>query len=226
MGHIYKITNKLNNKSYIGYTINPSKRWLAHQNKQGSKLVWQAIQKYGLPNFSFEVIAEDTVDNENNYIVDYNTIAPNGYNIAPGGGLPPNHKGKTYKEIYGDNWQMQIDKRTKTQLERGGYGPVNHSTETKQKISKAVSGKNNPMYGRTHNEDTLNKMRESSKGKSAGEKNGRAKKWVLTSPEGDEHFAHGNLRILCKELGLSFATVHSSYMYQRKMRSGWSIREE
>ena len=100
MSYIYKITNTVNNKSYIGYTKNPSARWKAHQHRQGSNLVFQAIKKYGIDKFKFEIIAKDTIDNEQKYIIIYNTITPNGYNVTEGGSLPPNHKGKTYKEIY------------------------------------------------------------------------------------------------------------------------------
>jgi group I intron endonuclease len=226
MGYIYKITNRCTDKSYIGYTENPKNRWLAHQHKSGSKLVWQAIKKYGLDNISFEVIAQDSVDNENNYIVEHNTIAPNGYNIVPGGGLPPNHKGKSYAEIYGvDRALEQRAKRQVKQLAAGGYGPVKHTEETKRKISDAVAGKNNPMYGRKHDAETLAKMSEAKKGKMAGANNPTAKQWKLTSPTGEIHLAHGNLRQRCKELGLSFATVHAAHMLKRKMRSGWEIEE-
>jgi hypothetical protein len=39
------------------------------------------------------------------------------------GSNPPNHKNKTYEEIYGKNWTAQVEKRRKKQLEVGGFGP-------------------------------------------------------------------------------------------------------
>ncbi len=154
MGYIYKITNLINNRSYIGYTTNPEERWKGHRHNQGSKLVFQAIKKYGLDKIKFKVIAEDTVNNEQKYIDKYNTIAPHGYNITDGGGLPPNHRGKTYEQIYGNKKtaEQQRLKRHVKQIQAGGYGPVKHSAESKAKISKAVAGKNNPMYGKSQSE--------------------------------------------------------------------------
>ena len=53
MGYIYKITNLINNKSYIGYTIYPQNRFIDHQHGRGSVLVYQAIKKYGIDNFEW-----------------------------------------------------------------------------------------------------------------------------------------------------------------------------
>ena len=55
---IYKITNKLNNKIYIGQSNNIQRRFLEHQTKGSiSRIpVDEAIQKYGKENFSFEVM--------------------------------------------------------------------------------------------------------------------------------------------------------------------------
>lgn len=224
MGYIYKISNRVTGKSYIGYTEDPVQRWEAHRHNQGSTLVFNAIKKYGLENISFDVIAEDSIDNEDRYIQEHNTMAPNGYNLTPGGSLPPNHKGKSYEDIYGRQANEQRAKRQIKQKQAGGYGPVKHTEETKRKISEAVSGKNNPMYGRKHSEETIAKIKQNLPDTS-GANNPTAKQWKLISPEGIEHYAHGNLRAKCEELGLSFATVHASHTYKRKMRSGWKVEE-
>lgn len=226
MSYIYKITNTVNNKSYIGYTKDSEKRWKGHQFGAGSLLIYQAIKKYGINCFKFEVIANETVDKEDEYIVKYNTIAPSGYNITKGGSLPPNHKGKTYKEIYGRRWKEQVEKRTKLQLERGGYGPVTHTKATKKKISAAVSGKNNPMYGKKQSEKTKKLIGQANQGRLLGVKNPNSKKWILVSPKGKKYETVGNLKGKCKELGLSFATIHASHRYNRPMRSGWKILQK
>ena len=223
MGYIYKITNIINNKSYVGYTTNPKARWVAHRHNQGSKLVHQAIKKYGLNKFTFKVIAEDTVENEQQYINEHNTMAPNGYNLTEGGSLPPNHKGKTYKEIYGADWKQQVQKRRLKQIARGGHGPIAHTEETKKKISKATKGKNNPMYGKTQSSHTRKLISESKKGKGVGSRNPNAKQWVLISPEGKKYHIEGTLKEKCLDLGLSYATIHASHLYNRPMRSGWQV---
>jgi len=90
---IYKITNTLNGKSYIGQTIqNPSSRWRQHCSpKRTSELhssIHMAIQKYGKENFVFEVLqeclAEELDKLEVKYIAEYNTYKK-GYNQTRGG---------------------------------------------------------------------------------------------------------------------------------------------
>jgi hypothetical protein len=47
---------------------------------------------------------------------------------------PPNHKGKTYEEIYGpEEGKRQREKRAAHQLSVGGYGPKKFSKETREK---------------------------------------------------------------------------------------------
>lgn len=89
---IYKHTNKINNKSYIGLTKRTVKaRWgkFGEYYKQCSKF-WNAIQKYGWENFEHSILETDikTLSEANSleqyYIEHYNTIK-NGYNISRGG---------------------------------------------------------------------------------------------------------------------------------------------
>jgi group I intron endonuclease len=93
---IYKITNKITGKSYIGQSINTSKRikehfWKATCSKDVSfnSILHQAIRKYGAENFEIEILKECTVEEldelEKHYIKMYDTISPNGYNILEGG---------------------------------------------------------------------------------------------------------------------------------------------
>jgi group I intron endonuclease len=229
MGHIYKITNQVNSKSYIGYSDNVECRWNDHKTGKGSKLVYQAIKKYGIEHITFEIIAEDSVINEDMYIQQHNTMVPNGYNLTPGGGLPPNHKGKTYKELYGDRSANRIEHFRKLQLSRGGFGPTTHTEATKSKIRESVI---NAHANRdcSHSQATKNKIGQANKGKLAGANNPKAKNWILTDPAGVEHYAHGNLRAKCKELGLSYATMHAAYaehrIPNRGTAAGWQIKHD
>jgi group I intron endonuclease len=218
MDYIYKITNTVNNKSYIGYTTNPQARWSDHKYGRGNKVVYQAIKKYGVDKFVFDVIAEDTVDNEQQYINEHNTMYPNGYNLTEGGSLPPNHKGKTYKEIYGADWKQQITKRQ--QANKGKHN-MPHTKATKEKISKNNA---RAMLGKKHSKKTLRLISESKKDLHKGAGNPNAKQWRLTSPAGQTHIAHGDLRKKCQKLGLAFATVRKSYELNRPMRSGWLVK--
>lgn len=96
---IYKIVNNINSKIYIGQSINIHKRWYEHKYKSNyiddrsfNSLLHQAIRKYGIENFSFEIIEQFSEkdcllidEREQFYISFYNCITPNGYNILNGG---------------------------------------------------------------------------------------------------------------------------------------------
>lgn len=90
---IYKITNKINNKSYIGQSVDIEHRLKEHRNpynwkREKSKLLYKAFQKYGLENFTFEVIEEckeNQLDIKEQYWIDYYNSYSNGYNMTTGG---------------------------------------------------------------------------------------------------------------------------------------------
>lgn len=89
--YIYQITNKLNGKIYIGQTNNIQKRWSNHKCGNDSNMVIaQAIKKYGVSNFTFEVLLrnlslEEANEKEIELIKTKNSLVPNGYNVALGG---------------------------------------------------------------------------------------------------------------------------------------------
>lgn len=91
---IYKITNKINGKEYIGQSIHPEKRLWEHKNHAKNEMdnypIHNAIAKYGIENFDFDILewTEDYDNMESYYIKKYNTKIPNGYNIIDGGHSP------------------------------------------------------------------------------------------------------------------------------------------
>ena len=71
MGYIYKITNTITKKCYIGETkqSNPETRWREHKNTikngVGCPVLQSAAKKYGIENFTFEIlflISPKTID--------------------------------------------------------------------------------------------------------------------------------------------------------------------
>ena len=92
MAHIYKITNILNDKGYVGRTEkNPQERFKGHiyaAHTGGPMVISRAIRKYGVENFKFEVLQECTVEEqysrESYWIGKYDTYK-NGYNSSMGG---------------------------------------------------------------------------------------------------------------------------------------------
>lgn len=92
---IYKITNLINNKVYIGKSIDIAERWRFHQYpghwKNSSKILYQAFQKYGLENFIFEIIEyinpknKDEMNKREIFWINYYNSYKNGYNQTIGG---------------------------------------------------------------------------------------------------------------------------------------------
>ena len=87
MGYIYKITNTITCKCYIGETIQHDykKRWKKHLNslkyKEGCPLLKSSMKKHGVENFKFEILIicfdQDLVRYEKEYIKKYNSQVPN-----------------------------------------------------------------------------------------------------------------------------------------------------
>ena len=87
-GYIYKITNKVNGKIYIGqtrYTV--EFRWRQHQHKKDNTYFHNALHKYGIENFTVETLEECNYEDLNAkeifYIAKYNTFKV-GYNLTIG----------------------------------------------------------------------------------------------------------------------------------------------
>lgn len=127
---VYKITNKVNGKVYIGQTKRPLiVRWKQHCIPSNDKCValHRAIQKYGKENFTVEQIDVASDRDELNkkeiyWIQHYDCLAPKGYNLRVGGGQG---------EI--------VSEETRYRLGNGNRGK-HLSDETKKKMSEARRG--------------------------------------------------------------------------------------
>lgn len=107
-GFIYKITNKVNGKSYIGQTrYSVEFRWRQHIHKKDNTYFHNALKKYGTENFSIETLEEcdykDLSKREIFYIAKFDTFK-NGYNLTIGGDgnrtLLLDNKYNEIKELY------------------------------------------------------------------------------------------------------------------------------
>ena len=99
---IYKHTNKINGKCYIGQSINPHHRFIAHcsrsKNDTDNSPLHSAIRKYGKEKFQLDVLewTENYNQREKELIHEHNTLSPNGYNICHGGEEPPHQYGELH----------------------------------------------------------------------------------------------------------------------------------
>ena len=108
---IYKATNKINNKCYIGFTNNLNLRKLDHKHSSITKKLnncfYNAINKYGWDNFEWEILYQSKDRNytlsimEPHFIREYNSYIhfqdSNGYNMTLGGECS-NNSSKISKE--------------------------------------------------------------------------------------------------------------------------------
>jgi len=96
MSSIYKITNLVNGKIYIGQTIgDTNKRFKKHLSQVNCKNICSALycafKKYGKGNFTIEDVVsgeyskEELNELEKFYINKFNSLSPNGYNLQSGG---------------------------------------------------------------------------------------------------------------------------------------------
>lgn len=177
---IYKITNSINNNSYIGLSTHLEDRWKYHKDpynweRENSKILYKAIKKYGIENFKFEILEEclasELSDKEKYYIKLYNTYL-NGYNMTAGGEdnqgeSHPGHK-LTEKDVIDirtryDNLERRniVYQDYKDRIGESGFSKI-WKGETWKSIMMNVYTKENKEY---HLHDTANR----------GSKNGRAK---------------------------------------------------
>jgi len=171
IGYIYKTTNLINNRSYIG----KKKKQVFDPTYYGSGLILkEAIKKYGKENFSIEILSwatsmDELNDLEEHYIKQYRLV-DNLYNIAKGGdggdtlvnhpnkdsiikrrntGLTKWHKSLTDEEKLLRGKKISQSKKGKT----NGHGGLTQSKETIEKIRKSnieFDRANNPKWKEAH----------------------------------------------------------------------------
>lgn len=192
-GYIYKTTNLINNKIYIGKKH--SKVFLTDYFGSGL-LINRAIKKYGLDKFQVELICfanslEELNSKEKYYISTFNSHfkSGKGYNIA-GGGDGGNIISMLSKEAYNNfiikcrinNSGVNNPNYGNGDKIRGDKNPAKRA-DVREKISEKLSGPNNPMYGKKQTKEQIQnritKTKERNNGKFPNQftKNPNAKHW-------------------------------------------------
>lgn len=181
---IYKITNKLNNKIYVGSGIDIKNRWNLHKfklknNKHHSIKLQRSYNKHGIDHFIFEVLeycSKDVLIEREQYWIDTLNSYNKGYNCNPiaGSCLGSKRTQKTKNKISKAKLGLKRDEITKKKISETMKGKNSGrpswnsgkkiSKEHKEKISKSLSGSKNPNYGKKLSEETIKKMSEAKKG--------------------------------------------------------------
>lgn len=180
---IYKITNILNGKIYVGQDSNNDPEYYG-----SGKIIKNAIKKYGKENFIKETIEfcetkEKLNEREIYWISEINSIVPNGYNITSGGtgGNIWQFLSDKQKEERNEKWKKTVDER---------YSGVTwecHTEEGNKKISETKKGKkctnrkriklsqehkdniSKSMKGKKMSDETKQKLRNINTGKEMSE---------------------------------------------------------
>lgn len=160
MGIIYKATNKMNGKIYIGQTMKSIKeRRLDHLRSRSTKKYYfhNALSKYGYKNFIWEEIdfannREELNEKEIFWIKYFDSTDKDfGYNCTKGGRVPI------------------FNEETRKKISKAGKGRK-HSPETIKKLKEIHKGKKIRPDNYVYTEEHKRKMSEANKGRGKGRK--------------------------------------------------------
>lgn len=144
IGIIYKITNTINGKIYIGQTTRTLKQRMAEHKSSTDTAIGHAINKYGLEKFHTEVVEECETLKELNerevfWIAHYNCIAPHGYNLTTGGKNGGALSAETKAKLSSINKGKKLSVETCKKISESKKG-VKQSAEVRAKRSAAQKG--------------------------------------------------------------------------------------
>lgn len=173
-GYIYLITNKINNKKYVGQTIyTPEWRWNYHlqdcrkKNNDGSwrrtNYLYNSIRKHGKDAFKIEPLVKVPVDKLNEaekyYIKLYNTYEGEGYNETVGGETSPMSNPEVCKKVSNslkehykthEHHMKGIhptkDHRSKISKAKHEFYQTTKGIKNREKLSNRMKGHDNPSY--------------------------------------------------------------------------------
>lgn len=233
---IYKITNRINNKVYIGQTSRKlSHRWADHkrQSTSGKRFhLHEAMLKYGVANFIIEEIEKLGTQLEANqrerYWIQYYDAIENGYNICSG---PEDHAtmgSRSWTTLTAEQQQVRTS-QMRNGLERwkNSLSLDEKSKVESKRIERIVEATNNPEYKEalslrvtawwenmpTNEKEELSKKYSQSK----------SKKYVVTNPEGEE-FKIVGLKQFCDENKLHQGAMNALAKGKGKTYKGWQCR--
>lgn len=164
---VYKITNLLNGKCYIGQAKDLEKRLKGHRRCVGKTKspLYSAIEKYGWDSFEITVIAvADSYDQLNqlevDHIVKHNSLYPAGYNLTEGGtggDLVTNHPNK--ETLYTSRKGRIPWNKGVSGLKGEANGNYGNPSGFKGNKTTFKSGQEHSLYGKKQAAETVAKRR-------------------------------------------------------------------
>lgn len=257
---IYRIVNKLNGKCYIGQSIDIERRFRDHKSRSFTTKyetpIYKAFQKYGIDNFSFEIIEECSTENLDDreifYIAKYRSAEKKyGYNFTFGG---KGYHGTNYTEQR-ELWSQHIaEGKTGKKIGHPSKEALAHRSaalkglkkpeswckkmsvimkgreitpETRAKISATLTGSK-------LSEETKEKLRVASTGRVQTEEARQkisqklSKKICKLDADGNTIAVFDNARAATAETGINFTNISSCCNGGRKKAGGfgWKFYSE
>ena len=216
-GIIYKATNKVNGKVYIGQTKKTlrtrMKEHFAQANKDTARKGYfqRALKRYGENGFSWDVIdtadsAEELNEKEEDWIIHYGSYGDNGYNLTPGGNQS-SMKGQTvYVFTLDGSFLSEHDSHTETAM---AYKIA------LSRVTSVVNGKSPSHAGkvflRAEDFDNMKEMFKEVHRRHEQERILKYRKYVVVGvdAEGEAHFCPSIFEME-KKTGISLKTILDS----------------
>lgn len=205
---IYKITNLINSKIYIGKDYHNNPEYLG-----SGVVIRRAIKKYGKNNFkkeTLETCTKENVDEKERYWIKLfdATNREIGYNRSPGGivtvygkdhpmygaHLAEIAKKRLSVALYGENhpnYGKHLSEKTRMLISKANTGK-HQSEETKKKLSLLNLGEKNPKFGKPLSEETKRKMSESSPRLMLGRHHSEETKRKMSAAQKGKHCGEQN----------------------------------
>lgn len=229
---VYKHTNTVNNKCYIGITSQqPKSRWLnGYGYSKTQPKFYNAIKKYGWDNFKHEILFENLTLEEANKkeieLIAFYDSCENGYNISTGGLGNPGHEvtpemrqRMSIAHIGQVSWTkgkaLSDEHKRNLSLAHKGKNTGNRSMETRNKISNALKGKPKSVEARLHMSEARKGIEPWNKGKTgiAGHKKSEDEKLKIAAANGK---AVAMCDIQTGKTYMEFVSVSKACVYLRE----------
>lgn len=208
VGMIYKATNKINRKSYIGQTTQTLRMRRNDHNKQVNNHkrpkphFVRALIKHGTDSFEwtelYTNIPFEQLDNMERWIIhnyDTSSCGGNGYNTELGG-----------------NSKKQLSEETKKKISNSLIGRK-RPREVVEKVRRANKGKPAWNKGKRADPDAIRKMIETS-----------SMVWEITCPNGEIKIIK-NLSKYCRDNKLSQGNMHNTATGRVKQCKGYKVKK-
>lgn len=228
VGYVYRhwiINDKGVEKSYIGITIQKLNRRWGNGNPylQRDTKFSRAIKKYGWNSFNHEVLEEiecatreelvkELKSLEIKYVAEFDSYK-NGYNMTEGGDHVGDNKGEThawYGKKHTKETKLKLSLSKIEYYKNGGEHPKGMKGKTqpeeyKERLRQEMKGEGNHFYGKTHTEESRQKISQTLKEKECckGANNPSAKA-VLCLETGEVFLT---MKEACEWCGLKYATT-------------------